>query len=49
VRPIKLVEVNPSALVATAIAAGAPPTHGQSLQFTGYLARKHAITGDLLS
>lgn len=51
VRPInvKLVEVNPSALVTTTVAAGAPPTHGQSLQFTGYLARKHAITGDLLS
>src|SRR5262245_30660029 len=51
VRPInvKLVEVNPSALVTTTVAAGAPSTHGQSLQFTGYLARKHAITGDLLS
>jgi general secretion pathway protein E len=46
---VKLVEANPSALVTTTAAVGTPPTPDQSLQFTGYLARKHVITGDLLT
>ena len=50
VRPInvKLVEANPN-VPAGAVATGVPPTPGQALQFTGYLARKHSLTGDLLS
>jgi general secretion pathway protein E len=46
---VKLVEANPNVPVTGAVATGVPPTPEQALQFTGYLARKHSLTGDLLS
>jgi general secretion pathway protein E len=48
-RPIKLLEANPSAPVTATVEIDIPPTRGQPLLFTAYLARKHAITGDLLA
>jgi general secretion pathway protein E len=52
VRPlnVKLATVAQSAPPSARISAGpARITAGQSLEFMGYLARKHAITGDLLA
>jgi general secretion pathway protein E len=51
VRPLNLqaAAVSQSAPPGATAAAAPPPIVGQSLDFMGHLARKHAITGDLLA
>jgi len=51
VRPlnVKSVSVSPGVSAGVQIGADPPPSVGGLLEFVGYLARRHAITGDLLS
>ena len=51
VRPlnVKSVSVSPGVSAGVQIGADQTPSVGGLLEFVGYLARRHAITGDLLS
>ena len=46
---VKSVSVSPGVSAGVQIGADPPPSVGGLLEFVGYLARRHAITGDLLS